>query len=60
MRAENYDRAQEIGDPLFREIQRTKAEYVLTGCGTCNIQIANGIKRPVVHTMTVLRRAYGL
>jgi len=60
MRAENYDRAMAIGDPLFREIGRTKAEAILTGCGTCNIQIANGIKRPVVHTMTILRQAYGV
>ena len=60
MRAENYDRAMAIGDPLFREIGRTKAEYILTGCGTCNIQIANGVKRPVVHTMEILRRAYGV
>ncbi|HEU4723912.1 MAG TPA: heterodisulfide reductase-related iron-sulfur binding cluster, partial [Candidatus Eisenbacteria bacterium] len=60
MRAENYDRAQAIGDPLFAEIRRAAPEYVLTGCGTCNIQIANGLKRPVVHTMSILRRAYGL
>lgn len=60
MRAENYDRAQAIGDPLFREIDRTKADAILTGCGTCNIQIANGVKRPVVHTMAILRRAYGV
>jgi glycerol-3-phosphate dehydrogenase subunit C len=60
MKAENYDRAIEIGDPLFREIDRTKAEAILTGCGTCNIQIAHGLKRPVVHTMSILRRAYGV
>ena len=60
MRAENYERAQAIGDPLFQEIGRSKAEYILTGCGTCNIQIANGVKRPVVHTMEILRRAYGV
>ena len=60
MRAENYDRAQAIGDPLFAEIRRAAPEYVLTGCGTCNIQIANGLKRPVVHPMAILRRAYGL
>jgi glycerol-3-phosphate dehydrogenase subunit C len=60
MKAENYDRAIEIGDPLFREIDRTKAEAILTGCGTCNIQIAHGVKRPVVHTMSILRRAYGV
>ncbi len=60
MKAENYDRAMEIGDKLFQEIDRTKAEAILTGCGTCNIQIANGVKREVVHTMTILRRAYGV
>lgn len=60
MRSENYDRAMEIGDPLFREIDRTKAEAILTGCGTCNIQIANGLKRPVIHTMSILRQAYGI
>jgi Fe-S oxidoreductase len=60
MRAENYDRAMEIGDRLFKEIDRTKAQAILTGCGTCNIQIANGVKREVVHTMAILRRAYGV
>jgi FAD/FMN-containing dehydrogenase/Fe-S oxidoreductase len=60
MRAENYERAQAIGAPLFRAIDRTKAEVVLTSCGTCNIQIADGLKRPVTHTMAILRQAYGL
>ena len=60
MKSENYERAQEIGDPLFRELDRTKAEAILTGCGTCNIQIAHGVKREVVHTMAILRRAYGV
>jgi FAD/FMN-containing dehydrogenase/Fe-S oxidoreductase len=60
MRAENYDRAMAIGDPLFREIDRTRAQAILTGCGTCNIQIAGGVRRPVVHPMAILRRAYGV
>ena len=60
MKSENYERAQEIGAPLFRELDRTKAEVILTGCGTCNIQIAHGVKREVVHTMAILRRAYGV
>ena len=60
MRAENYDQAQAIGDPLFTEIKRAAPDAVLTGCGTCNIQIANGLNRPVVHPMAILRRAYGL
>ncbi len=60
MKAENYDRAQEIGDRLFKEIDRTKAQAILTGCGTCNIQIANGVKREVIHTMAILRKAYGV
>jgi len=60
MRAENYDRAQAIGDPLFRELDRTAAEVILTSCGTCNIQIADGLKRPVTHTMAILRQAYGI
>jgi FAD/FMN-containing dehydrogenase/Fe-S oxidoreductase len=60
MRSENYDRAKAIGDPLMKEIERTEAEVILTSCGTCNIQIADGLKRPVVHTMAILRRAYGV
>src|SRR5437667_3591916 len=60
MKSENYERAMEIGAPLFKELHRTKAEAILTGCGTCNIQIAHGAKREVVHTMAILRRAYGL
>ena len=60
MRSENYDRAQAIGDPLFKAIDRTRAEVILTSCGTCNIQIADGLKRPVTHTMAILRQAYGV
>jgi len=60
MKSENYERAQEIGAPLFAEIRRTKAEAILTGCGTCNIQIAHSAQREVVHTMAILRRAYGV
>jgi FAD/FMN-containing dehydrogenase/Fe-S oxidoreductase len=60
MKSENYERAQEIGEPLFKELERTKAEAILTGCGTCNIQIAHSAKREVVHTMAILRRAYGV
>jgi len=60
MRAENYDRAKAIGDPLMRQITRAEAEVVLTSCGTCNIQIADGLKRPVTHTMEILRQAYGV
>jgi len=60
MRAENYDRAHAIGDRLFRHIADEKPEVVLTSCGTCNIQIADGLKRPVTHTMAILRRAYGV
>lgn len=60
MRAENYERAKAIGDPLFRQIDRSEAEVILTSCGTCNIQIADGLKRPVTHTMAILRRAYGV
>jgi Fe-S oxidoreductase len=60
MRAENYDRAQAIGEPLFDELRDAAPDAVLTGCGTCNIQIANDLKRPVVHPMELLRRAYGV
>lgn len=60
MRAENYDRAQEIGSRLFDELKGAEAEVMLTACGTCNIQIANGMKRGVTHTMAILRRAYGV
>jgi Fe-S oxidoreductase len=60
MRSENYERAKAIGDPLMRQMERAKAEVLLTSCGTCNIQIADGLKRPVTHTMAILRRAYGV
>jgi glycerol-3-phosphate dehydrogenase subunit C len=39
MRAENYDRAQAIGEPLFDELRDAAPDAVLTGCGTCNIQM---------------------
>jgi FAD/FMN-containing dehydrogenase/Fe-S oxidoreductase len=60
MRAENYDQAQAIGARLFDELKGSRAEAVLTACGTCHIQIAHGMKRGVTHTMAILRRAYGV
>jgi len=59
MKKENFDLSMEIGDRLFREIQDSKADEIITSCGACAMQIFQGTKRRAIHPVSLLARAYG-
>jgi anaerobic glycerol-3-phosphate dehydrogenase C subunit len=55
---ENYDLSMQIGNVLFDEIKKTGVQTVTTSCGTCNIQLKQGTRLQVIHTMQILKEAY--
>lgn len=54
---ENYATAQGIGAPLFRQIEESGADLVVTDCETCKWQIEMSTGKTCEHPMTLLARA---
>ncbi|SLM64947.1 MULTISPECIES: anaerobic glycerol-3-phosphate dehydrogenase subunit GlpC [Dickeya] len=54
---ENYDTAQGIGAPLFRQIEESDADLVITDCETCKWQIEMSTQKPCEHPFSLLARA---
>ncbi len=60
MKKENFDLSMQIGSKLFNEIERVKPEIVLSGCGTCQIQILQGTNKEVFHPIVLINEAFKL
>ena len=58
MKEENFDLSMEMGVPLFSELERVRPDFVLSGCGTCQIQINQGTGLDVIHPMTLLNESF--
>jgi glycerol-3-phosphate dehydrogenase subunit C len=58
MKKENYDLSMKIGSKLFGEIERVKPDVVLSGCGTCQIQIRQGAGLEVLHPIEIINRSF--
>jgi len=58
MKKQNYDLSMEIGQPLFEEIKKSGVDRVVTGCGSCAMQIAQGTGLKAAHPLTLLAEAY--
>ncbi|WP_409308430.1 anaerobic glycerol-3-phosphate dehydrogenase subunit GlpC [Pectobacterium sp. B1J-3] len=54
---ENYTTAQGIGAPLFRQIEESGVDVVVTDCETCKWQIEMSTSKPCEHPITLLARA---
>ncbi|MEI7255666.1 anaerobic glycerol-3-phosphate dehydrogenase subunit GlpC [Dickeya dadantii] len=54
---ENYDTAQGIGSPLFRQIDASGADLVITDCETCKWQIEMSTGKPCEHPFSLLAKA---
>ncbi|MCV9879375.1 anaerobic glycerol-3-phosphate dehydrogenase subunit GlpC [Brenneria izbisi] len=54
---ENYTTAQGIGASLFRQIEESGADVVVTDCETCKWQIEMSTSKPCEHPVTLLARA---
>jgi FAD/FMN-containing dehydrogenase/Fe-S oxidoreductase len=60
MKSETYALSQAIGSHVFGDIKKSPSTLLAASNGTCRMHIAEGTGREVLHTMTLLRQAYGL
>ena len=54
---ENYPTSQAIGAPLFRQIEESGADLVITDCETCKWQIEMSTSLRCEHPITLLAQA---
>jgi len=58
MKKENYDLSMKIGKPLFSQIEEAHPDQLVSGCGTCQIQLTKGTDIETVHPLVLLYRSY--
>jgi FAD/FMN-containing dehydrogenase/Fe-S oxidoreductase len=58
MKSRNYDLSNRIGKALFDEVLRVSPDVVITGCGTCKIQLEQGTGLEVRHPIWLLKKAF--
>ncbi|XNM62253.1 heterodisulfide reductase-related iron-sulfur binding cluster [Escherichia coli] len=56
----NHPTSQAIGAPLFRQIEESGADLVITDCETCKWQIEMSTSLRCEHPITLLARGAGL
>ena len=54
---ENYETSQAIGDPLFKQIEASDIDYVLTDCETCKWQIEMSTSAKCEHPLSIIAMA---
>ena len=54
---ENYETSQKIGEPLFKQIEDVKADYVVTDCETCKWQIEMSTSAKVMNPLSIIAEA---
>jgi glycerol-3-phosphate dehydrogenase subunit C len=54
---ENYKFSQQIGEPLFKEIEDGDFDYVVTDCETCKWQIEMSTSKKCEHPITIFANA---
>ena len=58
-KAEKYDIAMQVGDPLFEWVKAFGAPLVVCDSETCRWQITHGTDLPAIHPVELLAAAYG-
>jgi len=56
---ENYKTSQDIGAPLFAQIEASDIDYVVTDCETCKWQIEMSTTKRCEHPISILAKALG-
>jgi Fe-S oxidoreductase len=56
----NFDLSMLVGGEMLRAFANSDADYGLTECGTCKMQMEFGGRKKVVHPIKVLAASYGL
>ena len=54
---ENYKTSQDIGEPLFKQIEALDSDYVVTDCETCKWQIEMSTSKRCEHPISILANA---
>jgi len=54
---ENYETSQEVGKPLFNQIDNSNVDFVATDCETCKWQIEMSTTCKVMHPISILAEA---
>ena len=54
---ENYPTSQAIGDTLFKQIEASDIDYVVTDCETCKWQIEMSTTKKCEHPVSILAMA---
>lgn len=60
IKREKYEVARRVGEGLFRQAEKTQAEFVISDSETCRWWIAGHTSLPAFHPAQVLGRALGL
>ncbi len=56
-KSENYPTSQAIGEPLFKQIEASGVDMVITDCETCKWQIEMSTSKRCEHPITLLAQA---
>ena len=56
----NFELSMRAGEPMLGPLRESDADYGLTECGTCKMQMELATSRQVLHPIKVLAKAYGL
>jgi len=56
----NFDLSMRAGEPMLTPLRESDADFGLTECGTCKMQMELGAKKKTLHPVKVLAAAYGL
>lgn len=54
---ENYETSQKIGDPLFKQIEESGVDYVVSDCETCKWQIDMSTSKTCLHPLSIIAKA---
>ena len=55
-----YDLSMKAGEPMLGPLRESKAQYGLTECGTCKMQMEQGGGKETLHPAKIIARSYGL
>ncbi|HQT90803.1 MAG TPA: heterodisulfide reductase-related iron-sulfur binding cluster, partial [Candidatus Kryptobacter bacterium] len=58
LKSQFYDLSMSAGASLFEQVKEARVDYVVTTCGTCNMQIAQGAGQKVEHLAKILCDSY--
>jgi glycerol-3-phosphate dehydrogenase subunit C len=58
MKKENYELSMKIGNPLFLQINEANPDRLVSGCGTCQIQLKEGTGIDTIHPIVLLYQSY--